>query len=69
MPSHADRRHDERARERLVGSVDKDRATPPIDIIKTAVQMMSAPGAPTFATKREKRMATVHLARQLWKSA
>ena len=55
-------RHDE------IGKIDKDLATPPIDIIKMAVQMLNGHGAPTFATKREKRMATVHLARQLWKS-
>jgi hypothetical protein len=30
--------------------------------------MMDAPGAPTFLTKREKREATVKLARKLWKS-
>jgi hypothetical protein len=51
------------------GKIDKDRETPPIDVIKLAVQMMNGHGAPTFATKREKRLATVHLARQLWKSA
>lgn len=50
-------------------TVNKDVDTPPVDTIKLAVQMMNAPGAPTFPTKREKRMATVELARQLWKSA
>jgi hypothetical protein len=49
--------------------VDKDTEAPPIDIIKMAVQMMNAHGAPAFLTKREKRLATVELARQLWKSA
>jgi hypothetical protein len=48
--------------------IDKDVCAPPIDIIRLAVQMMDAPGAPTFPTKREKREATVKLARKIWKS-
>lgn len=47
---------------------DKSVATPPVNVIKLAVQMMKAPGAPQFSTKRETREATLDLARQLWKS-
>lgn len=49
--------------------INKNVDTPPIDVIRLAVQMMNSPGAPTFETKREKRLATVELARSLWKSA
>jgi hypothetical protein len=41
---------------------------PSMSTVKEAVQMMDSPGAPTFATKREKREATVLLTRQLWRS-
>jgi len=40
-----------------------------MSVVREAVQMMNSPGAPTFATKREKREATALLARQLLKSA
>ena len=50
--------------------VDKAKVTaaPPMDCIRLAIEMLNAPGAPTFATKREGRQATVMLARELWMS-
>jgi hypothetical protein len=45
-----------------------DNEMPSVEAIELAVQMMKAPGAPTFPTKRDKRDATVELARQLWRS-
>lgn len=47
---------------------DESFETPSIDTIRVAVEMMNAPGAPTFPTKRDKREATVELARKLQKS-
>ena len=38
------------------------------EAIQCAIQMMEAPGAPSFSTKREKRLETVVLARALARS-
>jgi len=38
---------------------------PGIEVIRIAVQMLNAPGAPTFASKPEKVRATVDLAHAL----
>lgn len=37
----------------------------PVNCIRLAVEMMNAQGAPTFDTKRDRREATVDLAREL----
>jgi hypothetical protein len=38
----------------------------PLNCVRLAVEMMNAPCAPTFDTKRDKREATVDLARELF---
>lgn len=52
----------------MLAKLDKDLVPPPIDIIRLAVQMMDAPGVPSFPTKRQKREAAIQLARKIWKS-